>query len=75
MMVGDPETSLRPMPAPGQVAVLRVVPGPRDDWFGEAGLERLFTQDWDVSQQTDRIGVRLTAPTTAHRSSACAKVS
>ncbi|RUQ36646.1 biotin-dependent carboxyltransferase family protein, partial [Micrococcus sp. HSID17227] len=43
-------------------AVLRVVPGPRDDWFGEAGLERLFTQDWDVSQQTDRIGVRLTAP-------------
>ena len=62
VMVGDPETSLRPMPAPGQVAVLRVVPGPRDDWFGEAGLERLFTQDWDVSQQTDRIGVRLTAP-------------
>ncbi|MGW9762032.1 5-oxoprolinase subunit B/C family protein [Micrococcus aloeverae] len=62
VMVGDPEAALRPMPAPGQTAVVRVVPGPRDDWFGEAGLERLFTQDWDVSQQTDRIGVRLTAP-------------
>lgn len=59
--VGDPEAPLRPMPAPGGTAVLRVVPGPRDDWFGPAGLERLTAQEWEVSQQTDRIGVRLTA--------------
>lgn len=62
VMVGDPEPALRPTPAAGDVAVLRVVPGPRDDWFGDAGLVRLFTQDWEVSQQTDRIGVRLAAP-------------
>ena len=33
-----------------------MVPGPRQDWFGAAGLEVLGGQDWVVSSQSNRIG-------------------
>jgi KipI family sensor histidine kinase inhibitor len=56
--VGTPEpTALRI--APGAVAVLRVVPGPREDWFGPEGLSRLTGQDWLASTDSNRIGLRL----------------
>jgi KipI family sensor histidine kinase inhibitor len=45
--------------APGETAVLRVVPGPREDWFGPAGLARLAGQDWIASTESNRIGLRL----------------
>ncbi|MGM7671223.1 carboxyltransferase domain-containing protein [Microbacterium sp. A93] len=57
--VGSPEPPLRPMPRAGATTTLRVSPGPRDDWFGAAGLERLTGQDWEVGHQSNRIGVRL----------------
>jgi biotin-dependent carboxylase-like uncharacterized protein len=37
--------------------VLRVVVGPRDDWF--RGLEPLWSQAFQVSQDCDRVGIRL----------------
>ncbi|GAA1129178.1 carboxyltransferase domain-containing protein [Citricoccus alkalitolerans] len=57
--VGGEEPPLRPMPRAGAATELRVVPGPRDEWFGPAGLERLAGQDWLVTDQSNRIGVRL----------------
>jgi len=41
---------------------LRVVPGPRSDWFGEAAHRLLLTSVWEVRQESDRIGVRLSGP-------------
>ncbi|MCY1157409.1 MAG: carboxyltransferase protein, partial [Citricoccus sp.] len=60
--VGTAEPALRRLPRVGEVTTLRVVPGPRQDWFGAAGLEVLGGQDWAVSTQSNRIGVRLEAP-------------
>ncbi|WP_080795514.1 carboxyltransferase domain-containing protein [Corynebacterium pacaense] len=50
------------LPVPGQTTVLRVIAGPRDDWFARpdaTGSERLWRQDWTVSPSSDRVGVRL----------------
>src|SRR5699024_7119605 len=38
---------------------LRVVPGPRDDWFTAAALETLVNTDYEVTADSDRIGMRL----------------
>lgn len=39
-------------------AVVRVVPGPRRDWFSDASWDQLVTAPWTVTT-TSRIGVRL----------------
>jgi KipI family sensor histidine kinase inhibitor len=58
-VVGSAEPpSLRPLPASG-TAVLRITAGPRDDWFGAAGMAALTGQDWLVGAASNRIGVRL----------------
>ena len=58
-VVGSPEPStLRPLPASG-AATLRITPGPRDDWFGGAGMAALTGQDWLVGAASNRIGIRL----------------
>lgn len=69
--VGAPEPWPDPPPAPGETASLEVIPGPRDDWFGEAGLTRLCSQDWRVSPDSDRVGCRLIGEA-LHRRPECA---
>lgn len=59
---GNVEPPRRLMPRAGATTTLRVTPGPRDDWFGSAGLERLTGQDWQVGNQSNRVGVRLEVP-------------
>jgi len=49
-------------PAATQPVVLRLLPGPRDDWFGAAGLAALWTATYAVSPLSNRVGVRLTGP-------------
>lgn len=44
------------------VLVLRVVPGPRDDWFGADALASLTRTHWTVRPESDRVGVRLDGP-------------
>jgi biotin-dependent carboxylase-like uncharacterized protein len=44
---------------PGGEVVLRVTPGPRRDWFTDAGWESLTTQSYVVSSNSNRVGVRL----------------
>jgi biotin-dependent carboxylase-like uncharacterized protein len=41
---------------------LRVVPGPRADWFTATALDRLLTDPYEVSSDSDRVGMRLTGP-------------
>lgn len=57
-------------PAPGPVR-LQVTPGPRLDRFGEVGWAALLGTRWQVSADSDRVGVRLVggglSPETAWR--------
>jgi biotin-dependent carboxylase-like uncharacterized protein len=56
-VVGHPE--LQPdFPGTG-VTVLDVVPGPRADWFDAAALASFSGQDWEVTPQSNRVGMRL----------------
>lgn len=56
-VVGSPE--LQPdFPGAG-VTVLDVVPGPRADWFDRAALDSFADQEWTVTPQSNRVGMRL----------------
>ncbi|MDB5875687.1 MAG: urea amidolyase [Ramlibacter sp.] len=56
-VVGNPE--LQPdFPGTG-VTVLDVVAGPRADWFDAAALDSFCGQDWEVTPQSNRVGMRL----------------
>ncbi|MGN6441542.1 MAG: 5-oxoprolinase/urea amidolyase family protein [Arthrobacter sp.] len=57
-VVGHPEVS--PLPDQDQASVLRVVPGPRQDWFSSDTLRDFLKQEWTVTPQSNRIGLRLT---------------
>jgi allophanate hydrolase subunit 2 len=45
-------------PPAGEVS-LRVVRGPRDDWFTGAALDRLTGSPYEVTADSDRVGMRL----------------
>lgn len=47
-----------PRPGPG-TGVLRVLPGPRDDWFVPGALATLCAEPYEVSQDSNRVGVRV----------------
>ncbi|NUW30683.1 biotin-dependent carboxyltransferase family protein [Nonomuraea sp. SMC257] len=60
-----PVTGLEPIvadvapPRGPRPAVLRVLPGPRDDWFAPGALAELCAEPYTVSQDSNRVGVRL----------------
>jgi biotin-dependent carboxylase-like uncharacterized protein len=55
-----PGVDLAPVadPAGGEV-IVQVLPGPRRDWFTDAGRQSLIGQSYTVSSNSNRIGVRL----------------
>ncbi len=55
--VGSPE--LQPEFPGTSVTVLDVVPGPRADWFDQSAIESLTSQEWLVTPQSNRVGMRL----------------
>jgi biotin-dependent carboxylase-like uncharacterized protein len=63
-----PEPAEAPWPGtvPGhglaRAPVLRVRPGPRDDWFTAAAFETLCSEPWRVSSSSNRVGIRLEGP-------------
>lgn len=57
-VVGLPEIP-PPLPDPAKPVELRVVPGPRQDWFTDASLASFAEQEWTVTAQSNRVGVRL----------------
>ncbi len=48
--------------APGSPAVLDLLPGPRTDWLSDPAL---LAGEWQVSPESNRVGVRLTGPALA----------
>lgn len=51
-----------PHPGPPSELVLRVTPGPRDDWFTASALRNLATGTYRVSSASNRIGLRTEGP-------------
>ncbi|MET0896380.1 MAG: 5-oxoprolinase/urea amidolyase family protein [Mycobacterium sp.] len=49
----------------GRMLDLRVVPGPRDDWFADP--DALVHTVWVASDRSDRVGMRLTGTPMRHR--------
>ena len=47
------------MPRAGETVRLDVVLGPRTDWFTPDAIESFLAQDWTVSLQSSRVGMRL----------------
>lgn len=60
---GFPPICLAPVPPPdtGEVCI-DVVAGPRDDWFTEDALATLISDAYQVTADSNRIGMRLSGP-------------
>jgi biotin-dependent carboxylase-like uncharacterized protein len=55
-----PGVDLAPVPEiPGGEVTVRVLPGPRSDWFGAVGWAALTGQTWTVTNESNRVGLRL----------------
>lgn len=52
----------RTWPAAGRPAVLRVLPGPRPDWFAADALDVLAGATWTVTPASNRVALRLDGP-------------
>jgi biotin-dependent carboxylase-like uncharacterized protein len=63
-----PAVDVAPVQALDGRAILRVVPGPREDWFAPDALTALLSSVFTVGAQVDRIGARLRGPSLPHRS-------
>ncbi|WP_024927562.1 MULTISPECIES: 5-oxoprolinase subunit B/C family protein [unclassified Mesorhizobium] len=55
----DCERIERHLPRASDVVSLDVVLGPRADWFTSKAIETLLAQDWQVTAESSRIGMRL----------------
>jgi biotin-dependent carboxylase-like uncharacterized protein len=55
-----PSADSAPVPAPRPR--VRIIPGPREDWFEPGALRTLTSARWQVAADSDRIGVRLEGP-------------
>jgi biotin-dependent carboxylase-like uncharacterized protein len=58
-IVGAPELPAENLPTLEQEVVLDVVLGPRTDWFTAESVARLAAQRWQVTPQSNRVGLRL----------------
>jgi biotin-dependent carboxylase-like uncharacterized protein len=55
-----PSEAIAPSASP--TSVLRVIRGPRDDWFAADAMAQLTATSWTVRPESDRVGVRLDGP-------------
>jgi allophanate hydrolase subunit 2 len=64
----DPAPPVPPrLPRAGEVVTLDVVLGPRTDWFTQGGVETLRTQEWEVTPESSRVGMRLSGAVAIER--------
>lgn len=54
-----PVHDFSPWGAPGDDLEIRVAPGPRADWFEASALEQFFREPWFVTNESNRVGMRL----------------
>src|SRR5690606_11403545 len=47
------------MPGTGETVTLDVVLGPRTDWFTEEAVSNFLSEEWAVTAQSSRVGIRL----------------
>lgn len=59
--VGIADVAPTALPQNEEPTVLRFIPGPRHELFGAAGLQRLSSTLWNVSQDSNRVGLRIRA--------------
>ncbi|MFI6038452.1 biotin-dependent carboxyltransferase family protein [Streptomyces sp. NPDC051315] len=62
VLVPHTRVDVAPQPAPPAELVLRVTPGPRDDWFTPAALRTFTSRAYRVSPASNRIGLRTEGP-------------
>ncbi|HLM05450.1 MAG TPA: biotin-dependent carboxyltransferase family protein [Blastococcus sp.] len=62
LAAGEPFVDVAPVRLPSSAPVLRVLPGPRRDWLEPAAWAALTGQEWTVSADSDRVGLRLAGP-------------
>lgn len=53
------ESAPVPLPRAGDVVLLDITLGPRADWFTDAAVRTLLEQAWQVTPQSNRVGMRL----------------
>lgn len=58
---------LEPGGDPDEPVVIRVIPGPQEDYFTDASLAAFLESDYTVSRESDRMGSRLLGPLLVHR--------
>ncbi|NVP57394.1 urea amidolyase family protein [Mycoplana rhizolycopersici] len=64
----DPAPPVPPrLPRSGEVVTLDIVLGPRTDWFTQDGVETLRTQEWEVTPESSRVGMRLSGAVAIER--------
>lgn len=59
---GEPFVDVAPVAGPAGEAALRVLAGPRADRFAADALTVLFGSEYEVTAESDRIGLRLAGP-------------
>jgi biotin-dependent carboxylase-like uncharacterized protein len=62
-----PAVDVAPIPAPAAEPILRLVFGPRADWFTDEARHRLTGSAYAVSDTSNRVGLRLDGPTLGRR--------
>ncbi|TYK46288.1 biotin-dependent carboxyltransferase family protein [Actinomadura decatromicini] len=60
--LADIAVDIAPTPPLAETPVLRILPGPRDDWFTEDAMVTLTSTSYEVSPDSNRVGVRLNGP-------------
>jgi biotin-dependent carboxylase-like uncharacterized protein len=58
-----PCVDVAPVPPIPEEIVVRAMPGPRDDWFTPAALTVLTSNAYEVTSQSNRVGIRLSGAT------------
>jgi len=72
---GNPAVIPQELPPPSlprrdAEVVLDILPGPRADWFTPQALDRLTRQRWQVTPQSNRVGLRLCGDAPLQRAAA-----
>jgi biotin-dependent carboxylase-like uncharacterized protein len=58
----EPFVDVAPVRPPSSGPVLRVLPGPRREWLDPEAWTALTTQEWTVTADSNRVGLRLAGP-------------
>ena len=68
LLLGEPSGPERALPGavPAQSGPIRVVLGPQEDYFTPAAIATLVEQEYQISEQADRMGIRLIGPQLEH---------